>query len=556
MNSFCPWDPAQYLIFSSNVPSILYYALIPGMVTAILFSLLIVLKNKHNVSARILFYISLSFLAWGLFSLILFATNNPNQVMFFWSLTILVEPLIYLLSLFFAQNFLYSKSFNFKKFILLIVVFLPVIVFLPTKMNLIGVNLSDCTATEGPIALYYTYALEVMYSIVILWMAIYKYKHTENKEEKKEVIYFTFGIALFLITFSSGNIIGSFTDNWTASLYGYFGMPIFMGILAYIVVKYKAFNIKVLAAQALVAGLAILIGSQFLFTTTLLNNVLNSIAFVAVIVFGRLLVKSVEREVRQKEQLEILSNQLEVSNEELGQANEKLKGLDKLKTEFLSLASHQLRSPLTAIKGYASMVKDGDFGEIAPKAKEAVERIFDSSQNLTMIVEDLLNVSKIESGGMRYEKINFDMSEIVKTTAQDLSIMAGKKNIKLTYSEDNGDHTVLGDKEKLRQVVLNFIDNSIKYTKEGTIEVKLENKNDKVLVSVKDTGMGVSPEIMATLFQKFARGEGQKMNTGGSGLGLYLAKEIVDAHKGRVWVESPGMGLGSTFFIELDDTKI
>ncbi|MEY2672016.1 MAG: hypothetical protein RL687_433, partial [Candidatus Parcubacteria bacterium] len=193
-----------------------------------------------------------------------------------------------------------------------------------------------------------------------------------------------------------------------------------------------------------------------------------------------------------------------------------------------------------------------DFGEIGPKAKEAVDRIFQSSQNLTIVVEDLLNVSKIESGGMKYEMLDFNMTDIVKSTAEDLAITAGKKGLKLNYSEDGGNHKVKGDKEKLRQVVLNLIDNSIKYTKEGSIEVRLSNKDKKVLVEIKDTGMGVSPEIKATLFQKFARGEGQKMNTGGSGLGLYLAKEIVDAHKGKVWVESPGMGLGSTFFIELD----
>lgn len=242
---------------------------------------------------------------------------------------------------------------------------------------------------------------------------------------------------------------------------------------------------------------------------------------------------------------------------ELQDANEKLKSLDKLKTEFLSLASHQLRSPLTAIKGYTSMILEGDYGEINPKAKEAIDRVFQSSNNLTMIVEDLLNVSKIEQGGMKYERTNFDLSEIASAMAKDLSINAEKKGLKLTYTQDEGIHNVFGDKEKLRQVVLNFIDNSIKYTKEGKVEVSVIHKegNKVIRFEVKDTGMGMTPETKASLFQKFARGEGSKVNASGSGLGLYLAKEIAEAHKGTVGVDSDGPGKGSTFYMELSSVQ-
>ncbi len=231
--------------------------------------------------------------------------------------------------------------------------------------------------------------------------------------------------------------------------------------------------------------------------------------------------------------------------------NDKLKELDKLKTEFLSLATHQLRSPLTAIKGYASMVVDGDFGEIGVKAKEAVDRILQSSNNLTLVIEDFLNVSKIESGGMKYVKENFDLSEMVSGMAKDLSITAGKKGLALSYTQDTGNHHIYGDKEKLRQVVLNFVDNSIKYTEKGSIVVSLTNTNGKVRIAIKDTGMGVTPEEKAQLFQKFSRADGAKLNAGGSGLGLYLAKEIIVAHNGNVGIESEGAGKGSTFFVEL-----
>jgi signal transduction histidine kinase len=258
-----------------------------------------------------------------------------------------------------------------------------------------------------------------------------------------------------------------------------------------------------------------------------------------------------------KKNLELVHLNKEIArlNGELQGANEKLKSLDKLKSEFLSLASHQIRSPLTAIKGYSSMILEGDFGEVNEKAREAVDRIFKSSKNLAVMVEDFLNVSKIEQGGMKYEKANFDLTSIVEPMAKDLSVTAQAKGLVLDYSQDALNHIVFGDKEKIRQVILNFIDNSIKYTKAGSIKVSVTNHDGKVVFAVKDTGMGVTPEIKATLFQKFSRGEGGKMNTTGSGLGLYLAKEIIAAHEGRVDVESPGVNQGSTFFVELNEVK-
>lgn len=240
--------------------------------------------------------------------------------------------------------------------------------------------------------------------------------------------------------------------------------------------------------------------------------------------------------------------------EALQAANEKLKSVDKLKTEFLSLAAHQLRSPLTAIRGYTSMLLEGSFGSVDDKQKEAINRVFESASHLTKIVEDLLNVSKIEAGGMKYEMAPFDLEKPVHDLATDLSITAEKKGLKLNFETDKkGPYMINGDMEKIRQVVLNVIDNAIKYTMQGSISVLLSrNDASKMLsVAIKDTGMGISAEEKEKLFQKFSRGAGGKTNTSGSGLGLYLAKQIAEAHGGEVVIDSPGEGLGSTFTIQL-----
>ncbi|MFA6392493.1 MAG: HAMP domain-containing sensor histidine kinase [Candidatus Paceibacterota bacterium] len=266
--------------------------------------------------------------------------------------------------------------------------------------------------------------------------------------------------------------------------------------------------------------------------------------------------KATEELYKKNLELVNLNKEIERLNGELGDANEKLKGLDKLKTEFVSLASHQLRSPLTAIKGYASMLMDGDYGEMTKEAKEAIDRMYQSSKNLTIVVEDLLNVTKIESGGMKFEMAPFDLSIIVEDEVKDFSIATEKKGLKLNFEKDSDtSFMVNGDKEKIRQIIINFIDNSVKYTKEGSVNVSVKNQNNKVVFCVKDTGMGMTEEVKDSLFQKFARGDGARMNTTGTGLGLYLAKQIVEAHKGRVWVESEGEGKGSAFFMELNATK-
>jgi signal transduction histidine kinase len=325
-------------------------------------------------------------------------------------------------------------------------------------------------------------------------------------------------------------------------------MFIFFIILGYMIVKFHAFHLKTFATQVLVVGLVFLVSSLLFLGDIASVRLITSITLIFVIITGFLLIKSVKKEVEQREQLQKIS-------EELFEANDKLKGLDKLKTEFLSLASHQLRSPLTAIKGYTSMLLAGDFGTVNDKQKETIDRVFESSKHLTRVVEDLLSVTKIEQGGMQYAMQPFDFEKAASDLAKDLAITAEKKGLKLTFETDNkAPYTVNGDMEKIRQVVLNLLDNSIKYTPTGSIEVRVtKNENTKkILWSAKDTGMGIKPEILGTLFGKFSRGEGNKLNTTGSGLGLYLAKMIVDAHKGRVWAESDGEGKGSTFFIELD----
>lgn len=554
----CGFDTAKFFIFSENVfGPLIYYSHFFSLFLSFGIGIFIFSKDRKSLINQILFFITTIFSLWIIFDLVLWANEKSQLIMFFWSVMILLEILIYASSLYFIDVFVSRKDVSVKKKIGIFILLLPVLILLPTKYTLVGFDATNCfrEPVEGFMSIYYAYIVEAIY---IIWLMIYslrKYIKSESNQ-KKQILLVAIGMFLFLMSFSSGNIIGSITENWTVAQVGVFGMPIFIGFISYMIIKYQTFNIKLLATQALIFSLGFLVVTMAFIRNIENVRIVVIFTFVFVLILGYLLIKSVNKEIKQRERLEVLRVKLEHLNVNLEDANEKLKGLDKLKSEFVSLASHQLRSPLTAIKGYASMLMDGDYGIVNDEAKEATSRIFESSQNLAKIVEDLLNVSKIEQGGMKYEMAPFDLNEVACDMTKDLSITAENKGLKMTFlSEGVKDCIVNGDKDKIRQVVLNFIDNSIKYTKEGEIKVKVEKVKDKIVFSVSDTGMGMTPEIKETLFHKFARGDGARMNTSGTGLGLYLTKEITEAHGGRVYVESEGMGKGSTFFMELNANK-
>lgn len=238
--------------------------------------------------------------------------------------------------------------------------------------------------------------------------------------------------------------------------------------------------------------------------------------------------------------------------EQLKETNARLVELDRLKNEFLSLASHQMRAPLTSIKGFASLLLEGDLGEITPKVREAIEKIFASANLMVRSVEDFLNVSRIEQGQMKYDFAQDDIGTLAGEMVKRFKPVADQKKIALVFEPRVSGLTVSMDTYKLEQVLTNLIDNAIKYTLEGSVTVIAERHDQMARIVVKDSGVGMSPEAIGKLFQRFARAEGAgKVNVAGTGLGLYVARQMIEAHGGKIWAESEGENKGSSFIIEL-----
>ncbi|MCA9397786.1 HAMP domain-containing histidine kinase, partial [candidate division WWE3 bacterium] len=262
---------------------------------------------------------------------------------------------------------------------------------------------------------------------------------------------------------------------------------------------------------------------------------------------GILLIKSVKKEVEQREQLEELTNKLEA-------ANERLKELDKLKSEFVSIASHQLRSPLTAIRGYASLIIDGTYGKIPQKAMEAIERISESAKNMAYSIEDYLNVSRIESGNMKYNKADFNLRDEAEKIADDLRPQAIQKGLGLIFRTDLKSQGVINaDIGKVIQIIQNLINNAIKYTPQGSIKVLVRDDvvRKKIYIDIEDTGVGIPQASIDHLFGKFERAtNANSANIHGTGLGLFVAHQMATQMGGNITAQSEGEGKGSVFTIE------
>lgn len=249
------------------------------------------------------------------------------------------------------------------------------------------------------------------------------------------------------------------------------------------------------------------------------------------------------------------SVKLQVTAKQLEKANARLQKLDKQKSEFVSIASHQLRSPLTSIRGYASMLLEGSFGNISQKVKEPIERIEASAKHMTMAVEDYLNVSRIEAGNMKYELTDFNLRDEIEHIADDVRPVALKEGLVVLFRTDlKSRGLVHADIGKTAQIAHNLINNAIKYTKEGTITVFVRDDIAKkqIYVDIVDTGVGMSEDTLHGLFQKFSRAENaNQVNTSGTGLGLFVALKMAEAMGGTIEAHSAGEGKGSRFTLVL-----
>lgn len=232
------------------------------------------------------------------------------------------------------------------------------------------------------------------------------------------------------------------------------------------------------------------------------------------------------------------------------------KQVEKLKSEFVSIASHELRTPLTIINGYLSLLSSGDLGKMSdPKTADShekvINKVFLETKRLSALVEDLLNISRIEDGRLKVEIQHVDLINLIKETVSDYQLLAKSKSLELKFIKPVGNYIVACDSGRIKQVLSNLIDNAIKYTEEGEITVSVKRRGEEAVTSVIDTGSGVPAKLREIIFEKFQQAPGSYLKENkGTGLGLFIVKGIIDLHRGEVWVDSE-LGRGANFSFSL-----
>ncbi|MDO8572773.1 MAG: ATP-binding protein [bacterium] len=266
--------------------------------------------------------------------------------------------------------------------------------------------------------------------------------------------------------------------------------------------------------------------------------------------------KVVQRTQELKQKIEELniSNQLLIKREEdLVRANDRLRELDKIKTEFISVAAHQLRTPLSAIKWTLSLLIDEHSDNLNPKQRSLLQKGFESNERIITLVNEMLVVTRIESGKMRYDFTFIHTEDLIDSVLSDFVSPAKVRNINLSYEKPPISlPRINADPGKIRAVLQNLIENAIFYTREGgrvTVSTKIEN--DFVKFIVNDNGIGIPEQQQSSIFTKFFRADNAvRLETDGSGLGLFIAKSIVDKHGGAIGFDSKE-NIGTTFYFTI-----
>jgi signal transduction histidine kinase len=237
-------------------------------------------------------------------------------------------------------------------------------------------------------------------------------------------------------------------------------------------------------------------------------------------------------------------------NDQVRYAQE-LTEVDRIKSQFLTSMSHELRTPLNSILNFTDFMSMEMLGPVSDEQQDALHQVIDSGQHLLSLINDILDINKIQSGNLKLNiETNIDLTPEIQAAIQTTETLLQRKTVKLIVEVDPTLARITCDKRRIRQVLLNLLSNAAKFTEEGSISLRAQNVADTILFTVADTGPGVKQEDQGLLFQPFQQTETGIKHAGGTGLGLAISKALIDAHQGRIWFENTP-GRGATFFVSL-----
>jgi signal transduction histidine kinase len=507
---------------------------------------IIFFKDRESATNKLFLYFSIVGASWGIFNYLSYKVTDPffsllmvRFVMFFAT---------YQASLFFLLTFVFpKKKFEVplwvKRFYIPIMVFISLLTLSPFVFSGVVVNPGGTPQPQpapGIVLFALTAVSSVVGGVVLLLLRI---KHSKDQSRLQFVFLLTGVLIMFVLIIIFNFFFVTFLNISTFIPYsGIFILP-FAVFTFYAIARHQLLNIRIVGTEVLVLLLLVVTLFQTIYSASAFELIFNIIVFIALLVVSLLMIKSVIHEQKQRDSLEELTL--------------KLKEMDKQKNEFISVAAHELRGPLSVIKGYLSLALEGDGGKIPKNACEYLDSAFNSANRMVRLISNLLNVGRIEEGRIVYQMVYLQLSDAIKTVFDEQTQDAKNKdlNIKLDIAKDMISDVYV-DKDRILEIIGNLMSNAIKYTAKGSVTLKAYNPTPHLIrVEVADTGPGMKKEEQGHLFQKFYRAKSVATAVSGTGLGLYVSRLLVEQFGGKIGCESEE-GKGSTFWFELPIKKI
>ena len=498
----------------------------------------VIFNNPKSITNKSFFFLSITANIYGILNYLSYQPQSDFFVL--WTLRLVIFSAVWYAYSLFQLLYVFPKDVKFfprwYKYILLpivtIISFINLTPFVFNQLSTQAVANEVAKVVIGPgLPLFIAISVFLIFGSLVILITKTKKATGVLKSQLKLILIGSFITYSLIIVFSL--ILPTVFSNVTfVKLAPVFALP-FIIFTFYSMYRHKLFNIKDMATIILTFALSVTTFLEIIYSTGFSQILFRSSIFLLVLIFSTQLIRNMIK---------------------LEQANVRLQELDVLKSEFVSLATHQIRAPLSAIKGYLSEVFEGDFGPVTDELKKPLQIVFQSTENLVHIVGDFLNISRIEQNKMKYELKPLNLKQLVEELKKELKPNIDRAGLGFSFEAPAGNYEIYADIGKVREVVSNLVDNALKYTKQGSIKITLSSNEatQKVRLAVTDTGIGIDPAVMPKLFQKFTRAEGaNEVNIIGTGLGLYVAKMMIEGQGGRIWAESAGLGKGSQFYVEL-----
>ncbi len=332
-----------------------------------------------------------------------------------------------------------------------------------------------------------------------------------------------------------------------------FTTAIIVPFVAYSIARHGLFSIKGMVTQILLGYTMAFAAIDLLLARSWSDFVLRALLAIGIIGFGTLLIRRMSEDERRKRELEDMTQRLAVANKELRE-------LDKVKSEFINIASHQLRTPVSVIKGYLALLEEGAYGKLPVKVKEKVRQMFEMNERLVHLINNFLNMSRIEKKRIEFLITPADIGRTVAQVVEEMRFEVQTKDIGIEFvSRSTPLPFVKADIEKVHEVMINLVDNAVKYSEPKSrivVSAEPDAAGDFVVVRVADGGIGLTKEERDRLFTKYYRAESKDMpHQQGSGLGLYICRTFIEGMGGRIWVDVSEKGKGTTFAFALPVDK-